>query len=52
MINELIDEFIETRGLREKTFLWVDVENWIDLGVSLLWVLIIGYLLARLVYGG
>jgi len=52
VINELIDEFIETRGLQEKTFLWVDVENWIDLGVSLLWVLIIGYLLARLVYGG
>ncbi len=52
VITEIISEFAEVTGLYEKTFLWVDVENWLNLGVSLLMALVMGFLVSRLVIYG
>ncbi len=52
VISELVSAYIETKGLQEKTFLGLRVDAWLDLGVSIILVLIIGILLARLVYYG
>lgn len=49
VITEIIGEFTEATGLYEKTFFWVDIEDWLNLGVSILLGLIIGFLLSRLV---
>jgi small-conductance mechanosensitive channel len=52
VFGELISEYIETKGLQAKSFLGVRVDVWIDLAISTLWVVIIGLLLARLIYFG
>jgi small-conductance mechanosensitive channel len=52
VVTELISDFTAATGLSNKTFLWVDVEDWLDLGVSVLMALVIGLLLSRLVYFG
>ncbi len=50
VITELVSDFAEATGLYQKTFLWVAVENWLNLGVSILLALIVGLLLSRLVF--
>ena len=50
VFGELISEYIETKGLQAKSFLGVRIDAWIDLAISTLWVVIIGLLLARLLY--
>ncbi len=49
-ITELISEFTEAQGLQEVTVFWISVEDWLNLGYSILLTLIIGLLLSRLLY--
>ena len=50
MITEVISQFTEATGLYQKSFLWIEVENWLNLGVSIILALVVGFLLSRLVY--
>jgi small-conductance mechanosensitive channel len=43
--NQRIDEFAEAAGLTGKTFLGLTIDNWINIGVSVL-IVIIGYFVA------
>ena len=52
VITEIISEFTEVTGLYQKTFLWIGIENWLNLGASLILALVIGFLLSRLVIFG
>lgn len=49
-VAELISEFTEAQGLQETTVLRVSIEDWLNLGYSILLVFIVGFLLSRLVY--
>lgn len=49
-ITELISEFTQTQGLQDVTVLRVSVEDWLNLGYSILLILLIGALFSRLVY--
>ena len=48
--SELLSQFTQATGLEEATVFRVSVENWLNLGLSILQVFVIGYLLSRLVY--
>jgi MscS family membrane protein len=48
--TELISEFTQATGLQEVTVFRIGVEDWLNLGLSILQVFVIGYLLSRLVY--
>ena len=50
VITEVISQFTEATGLYEKSFLWIEVENWLNFGVSIILAIVIGSLLSRLVY--
>ncbi|MFN2195637.1 MAG: mechanosensitive ion channel family protein [Anaerolineales bacterium] len=50
VVLELISEFTEAQGLQDVTLLRLSVENWLNLGYSLLLTIIFGFLLSRLVY--
>jgi len=50
MITDIIEQFAEVTGLYQKTILWVNVEDWLNLGASIIMALIVGLLLSRLVY--
>ena len=52
VIGALVNEYIAAKGLQAKTFLGIRVDAWIDLSVSVLLILVIGILLARLFYFG
>ncbi len=52
VIGELVGAYIEAQGLQAKTFLGIRVDAWLDVGISLLLILLIGVLLARLLYAG
>jgi small-conductance mechanosensitive channel len=47
---ELVSQFTQATGLEETTFLRVSVENWLNLGLSILQAFVIGFLLSNLVY--
>ena len=50
MVAEMISEFTEAQGLEDVTVFQVRVEDWLNLGFSILLILIFGFVLARLVY--
>lgn len=50
LVSEMISEFTEDQGLQNVTVLRIGVEDWLNLGYSLLLTLIFGFLLSRLVY--
>lgn len=50
VITDIISDLTEATGLYQKTFLWIDVENWLNLSVSIIMAFVIGFLLSRLVY--
>lgn len=49
-ITELISEFTQTQGLQDVTVFRVSVEDWLNLGYSILLILLIGAMFSRLVY--
>ncbi len=49
-ITELISEFAESQGLQEVTIFRISVEDWLNLGYSILLILIIGFIISRLFY--
>jgi len=51
-VAEMVSEFTEATGLEEVTVFRVRVEDWLNLGLSILQVFVIGFLLSRLVYYG
>jgi small-conductance mechanosensitive channel len=50
VITDLVSQFTEATGLYETTFFWVSVEDWINLAISIILALIVGFLLSRLVF--
>jgi len=50
VITDLVSQFAEATGLYETTFFWVSVEDWINLAISIILALIVGFLLSRLVF--
>ena len=50
LITEFVNQFTESTGMQQKTVLGVDVENWLNLGASIVLGLIVSLLLSRLVY--
>ena len=50
VITELVEQFTESTGLTQKTVFRVSVDAWLNLGVSILLALMVGFLLSRLVY--
>jgi small-conductance mechanosensitive channel len=50
VITEFVGQFAEATGLYQKTFFGVNVEDWLNLGASIIMGLLVGYLLSRLVY--
>jgi MscS family membrane protein len=46
---ELVSQFTQATGLEQVSILSVSVENWLNLGLSILQVFVIGYLFSRLV---
>jgi len=51
-LTEMVGEFAQATGLQDVTVFQVNVEDWLDLGVSVLLTFIFGFLLSRLVYYG
>ena len=47
---ELVSQFTRATGLEEVSILRVSVENWLNLGLSILQAFVIGFLLSNLVY--
>ena len=52
VVTELVQQISESIGLQDVKVFRVSVDAWLDLGVSILLVLIFGFLLSRLVYFG
>jgi small-conductance mechanosensitive channel len=52
VITDLVGNFVTNAGLNEKTILGLDIEDWINLAVSIIMALVTGLLLSRLVYFG
>jgi small-conductance mechanosensitive channel len=50
VITEVVEQFAASRGLTNTVVIGISVENWLNLGVSVVLVLIIGFLVSRLVY--
>jgi small-conductance mechanosensitive channel len=50
VVADIITQFTEATGLTQKTFLRVDIENWLNLVFSIIIALIVGLLASRLVY--
>ena len=49
VITDLVGNFVTSAGLNEKTILGLDIEDWINLAVSIFMALVTGLLLSRLV---
>jgi small-conductance mechanosensitive channel len=47
---ELVSQFTQATGLEEVSIFRVSVENWLNLGLSILQAFVIGFLLSNLVY--
>jgi small-conductance mechanosensitive channel len=52
VITEIISDFTEVTGLYQKTFLSIAIENWLNLGASIILALVVGLLISRLVFYG
>ena len=50
VITEFVSQFTEARGLQTKIIFGLRVDDWLNLGASLLVVLFFGFLMSRLVY--
>ncbi|HBX68391.1 MAG TPA: hypothetical protein DEH25_03125 [Chloroflexi bacterium] len=52
VITDMISELTHSMGVEQKTVFWVSIEDWLNLGISIIIGLILGFLVARLVYFG
>jgi len=50
VITEFVSQLAEATGLYQKTFLRVEIENWINLALSIIMALVVGLLASRLIF--